>query len=303
MRTLDTYAQELLRAVDVSGVDEAQLKVVLDTAGGAASLVLPIVLGRFGVDVLTVNGKLSENSTESLAEHLRDLERLGTLVSSSKADFGVRFDHTCERIALVDDTGELIHDDRALLVALDLVAAERQGGRIALPVTTTRVAEQVTRYHGTQVHWTSTSPDDLTRSARETDVIFAGDGRGGFVVPEFSPAIDGIAAFVRLLGLVARTQLTLSQIDARITRAHVVRRSLPTPWARKGAVMRHVVEAAGDREVDTTDGVRVVEADGRWALVLPDPGQALTHLWAEGPDAASASDLLTAWADVVEQAE
>ena len=303
VRTLDTYAQELLRAVDVSGVDEAQLKVVLDTAGGAASLVLPIVLGRLGVDVLTVNGKLSENSTESLAEHLRDLERLGTLVSSSKADFGVRFDHTCERIALVDDTGELIHDDRALLVALDLVAAERQGGRIALPVTTTRVAEQVTRYHGTQVHWTSTSPDDLTRSARETDVIFAGDGRGGFVVPEFSPAIDGIAAFVRLLGLVARTQLTLSQIDARITRAHVVRRSLPTPWARKGAVMRHVVEAAGDREVDTTDGVRVVEADGRWALVLPDPGQALTHLWAEGPDAASASDLLTAWADVVEQAE
>lgn len=303
VRTLDTYAQELLRAVDVSGVDEAQLKVVLDTAGGTASLVLPIVLGRLGVDVLTVNGKLSENSTESLAEHLRDLERLGTLVSSSKADFGVRFDHTCERIAVVDDTGELIHDDRALLVALDLVAAERQGGRIALPVTTTRVAEQVTRYHGTQVHWTSTSPDDLTRSARETDVIFAGDGRGGFVVPEFSPAIDGIAAFVRLLGLVARTQLTLSQIDARITRAHVVRRSLPTPWARKGAVMRHVVEAAGDREVDTTDGVRVVEADGRWALVLPDPGQALTHLWAEGPDAASASDLLTAWADVVEQAE
>ena len=303
VRTLDTYAQELLRAVDVSGVDEAQLKVVLDTAGGTASLVLPIVLGRLGVDVLTVNGKLSENSTESLAEHLRDLERLGTLVSSSKADFGVRFDHTCERIAVVDDTGELIHDDRALLVALDLVAAERQGVRIALPVTTTRVAEQVTRYHGTQVHWTSTSPDDLTRSARETDVIFAGDGRGGFVVPEFSPAIDGIAAFVRLLGLVARTQLTLSQIDARITRAHVVRRSLPTPWARKGAVMRHVVEAAGDREVDTTDGVRVVEADGRWALVLPDPGQALTHLWAEGPDAASASDLLTAWADVVEQAE
>ena len=47
-------------------------------------------------------------------------------------------------------------------------------------------------------------------------MIFAADGRGGFVVPEFARTIDGIAAFVRLLGLVARTRLTLSQIDARI---------------------------------------------------------------------------------------
>jgi mannose-1-phosphate guanylyltransferase/phosphomannomutase len=278
--------------------------VVVDTAGGSAALVLPTLLGRVGVDVLTVNNRLSEASTtESLAVHLRDLERLGDLVGSSRADFGVRFDHVGERLAIVDERGELVHDDRALLVLLDLVAAERgRGGRIALPITTTRVAEQVTRFHGSEIVWTSTSPDDLSRAAGTPGVIFAGDGRGGMVVPEFSTAIDGIAAFVRLLGLIARTKLTLSQIDARIPRAHVVRRSIATPWAVKGAVMRLVVEAAGDREIDTTDGVRVVEADGRWALVLPDPSEAVTHIWAEGPDAAAASDLLGTWSDVVEGA-
>ncbi|MDX6267478.1 MAG: mannose-phosphate guanylyltransferase / phosphomannomutase, partial [Frankiales bacterium] len=84
--------------------------------------------------------------------------------------------------------------------------------------------------------------------------------------------------------------------------AHVVRRSVATPWAAKGTVMRRVVEAAGDRELDTTDGVRVVEPDGSWALVLPDPTQALTHLWAEGRDAVTAGALLTGWAAVVEGA-
>src|SRR5205085_4275031 len=150
--------------------------------------------------------------------------------------------------------------------------------------------------------WAPTSPDELTKAAGAPGVIFGGDGRGGLVIPEFNTAIDGIAAFVRLTGLVARTKLTLSQIDARIPQAHVLRRSVPTPWAAKGMVMRSVVEAAGYRELDTTDGVRVVEDDGRWVLVLPDPAEAVTHLWAEASDADSASDLLEEWATVVEGA-
>jgi mannose-1-phosphate guanylyltransferase/phosphomannomutase len=195
-----------------------------------------------------------------------------------------------------------VHDDRALLVYLDLVAAERRSGKVALPVTTTRVAEQVARFHGVEIMWTSTSPDQLTEAATSKDCVFAGDGRGGFVVPRFQPAIDGLAAFVQLLGLVARTKLTLSQIDARIPQAHLVRRSVPTPWAVKGQIMRAIVEAAGDRELDTTDGVRVVEKDGSWVLVLPDPAEAVTHLWAEGPDTGAATGLLEDWVRVVEDA-
>jgi mannose-1-phosphate guanylyltransferase/phosphomannomutase len=153
-----------------------------------------------------------------------------------------------------------------------------------------------------QVVWTPTSQHGLTQATAADDMIFGADGRGGFVVPEFSRNLDGIAAFARLLGLVARTRLTLSQIDARIPRAHLLRRSMPTPWAAKGSVMRTVVEAAGGREMDTTDGVRVIEPNGDWVLVLPDPADAVTHLWAEGPDADSAQALLDEWATVVEQA-
>ncbi|TDD68663.1 mannose-1-phosphate guanyltransferase [Actinomadura darangshiensis] len=302
-RVVETYTRDLLRRVDIRGVREAGLKIVLDCAGGVASLVLPNLLGKVGVEVLTRNAGLDEaNPTETLAERMRDLERLGELVSSSRAAFGVRFDPVGERISLVDENGELVGDDRALLVMLDLVAAERRGGRVALPVTTTRVAEQVCRFHGVQVEWTSTSQDVLTKTAARPSVIFAGDGRGGFLMPEFSGTVDGIAAFVRLVGLVARTRLTLSQIDRRIPDAHLLRRSVPTPWAAKGSVMRHVVEAAAGRTIDTTDGVRVVEGDGRWVLVLPDPAEAVTHLWAEGPDADAAQELLEEWAAVVERA-
>jgi len=302
-RVVEAYAQELVRSVDLKGVREAGLKVVVDCAGGTASLVMPALLGRIGVEALTVNNGLDEATpTQSLAQLRAGMQRLSELVASSRADFGIRFDQVGERILLVDDKGAMVSDDRALLVVLDLIAAERQTGRVALPVTTTRVAEQVSRFHGVQVDWTPTSPHGLTEAAMAEDVIFGADGRGGFVVPEFSRTVDGIAVFARLLGLVARTRLTLSQIDARIPSAHLLKRSMPTPWAAKGSVMRTVVEAAGDREVDITDGVRIIEPDGGWVLVLPDPADAVTHLWAEGSDADAAQVLLDEWADVVEQA-
>ncbi len=302
-RVVDFYTHELLRTVDLAGVREAGLKVVADCAGGTVSLVLPSLLGRIGVEVLTLNNRLDEvTPTETVAQQRAGMQRLAEVVSSSRAAFGVRFDPVGERIQLVDEKGALVSDERALLVVLDLVAAETHRGRVALPVTTTRVAQQVCRFHGVQVGWTPTSMDALVNAAAEDNVIFAADGRGGFVVPEFGRTVDGIAAFVKLLGLVARTRLTLSQIDARIPEAHLLRRSIPTPWAAKGSVMRTVVEASAGLSVDTTDGIRVLDPDRGWVLVLPDPAEAVTHLWAEGADADAAQALLDEWAAVVDHA-
>jgi mannose-1-phosphate guanylyltransferase / phosphomannomutase len=302
-RIIESYTRELLRCVDMTDVREAGLKLVADCAGGTVSLVLPGLLGLVGVDVLTVSNRLDEVSpTETLAQQRAGLQRMSELVSSSRAAFGVRFDPVGERIALLNEKGQVISDERALLVVLDLVAAERKSGRVALPVTTTRVAERVCQSYDVQVEWTATSPDVLAEAAAARDVILAADGRGGFIVPEFCPVIDGIAAFTRILGLVARARLTLSQIDARIPQAHLLRVSLPTPWAAKGSVMRAVIEAASGRPLDTTDGVRVVEEGRGWVLVLPDPASALTHLWAEGADDDDAQSLLDEWSAVVERA-
>jgi mannose-1-phosphate guanylyltransferase/phosphomannomutase len=302
-RVVENYVKQLLGSIDTRGVSGSGMKVVVDAGNGSAGLMLPMLVGGLGVDVLTVNVGIDEaRPTQSEDDRDRAVRRLGELVASSKAAFGVHFDPLGERISLVDEHGGIVDHNRALLVVMDLVAAERRGGRIALPVTTTRVAENVAGFHGVEIAWTRTSSDDLARAAAEDGLILGGDGRGGFVIPEVGTAIDACAAFVRLLGLVARTQLTLSQIDARIPKAHMGRRHVATPWAAKGIVMRSVVEAAGSRELDTTDGVRVVEKDGSWVLVLPDPAEAVTHLWAEADDDEAVEALLDDWVAVVERA-
>ncbi len=72
-RTIDTYVQDLCERIDTRGLREAALKVVIDCAGGSESLVLPSLLGRLGIDALTVNGRLDQvTTTESLASRMGD---------------------------------------------------------------------------------------------------------------------------------------------------------------------------------------------------------------------------------------
>jgi mannose-1-phosphate guanylyltransferase/phosphomannomutase len=51
--------------------------------------------------------------------------------------------------------------------------------------------------------------------------------------------------------------------------------------------MRLMMERAKDRTLILVDGVKIAEPDG-WTLVVPDPEEPTTHVWAEGPNDAAA---------------
>ena len=112
-------------------------------------------------------------------------------------------------------------------------------------------------------------------------VDFAASQEGGYIFPSFLPAYDAVAAFVKTLGLLSGSGQRLSKVVAALPRVHIAHESVVTPWEQKGLVMRSVVEQMKDRELVLVDGVKVIHDDG-WALVIPDPEEPVTHVWAEG---------------------
>jgi len=300
-QALEDYATTLRSSVSVEGVSSADLTVVVDASGGSSALVLPSVLAGVDVDLVMLGGRIEvSRATPSEGDRQVSLRQLADRVVATRASMGLAIDSTGENLAIVDELGQVLDDDRALLVVMDLVAAESTAGRVILPVTASRVAEQVAEFHGVAVHRVplahafGSDHDDGTR------VLLRADGHGGFAMTGLGGQRDAIGTAVALLGLVARTQLRLSAIDARIPRTVSVRHAMPTPWARKGAVMREVQMRAGGRDVDLTDGVRVLEQDGSWCLILPDDREPLTRIWIEAPTYARAMQVGEEWVALVE---
>ena len=276
-------------------------KVVLDYSFGAASIVMPSVLAKTGAEVLSINPFASTASaTAALEERSARVSRLSELVRASGSQLGVVMDPDGETATIIDDEGHALDNDQALLALLTLVTEAKADARVALPVSVTREAERIAGEAGATITWTKLSAPHLMEVASGGGVDFSASQDGGFIWPDFMPAFDATATLVKLLDLLAGTGRTLSSVVKRLPRLHIAHETVATPWERKGAVMREMVERAGARDVVLVDGVKVLHPDG-WALVLPDPEEALTHVWAEGESDQNARQLAQEYARRIRQ--
>jgi len=113
------------------------------------------------------------------------------------------------------------------------------------------------------------------------------------------PTPDTLIAWLRER-LVAYQVPVEVKIVGGLPRINIVHDSVVTPWEQKGLVMRTLVERIKDREMVLVDGVKILHEDG-WALVLPDPEEPITHIWAEAGSEAEARSLSQEYARRIRQ--
>jgi mannose-1-phosphate guanylyltransferase/phosphomannomutase len=291
-RAMEYYTAALDRSVDSTRLQRRAFKVVIDYSYGAVSFVLPNVLPKIGASVLGVNPYATTHGVATAVEDLDTrLKTLGDLVRTSGSDLGFVFDADGEFATIVDDQGVTLTNEQALLALVSLVSEVVSEARIALPVSVSREAERIATAAGGRITWTKLSAAHLMEVSGAGGIDFAASEEGGFIWPSFLPAYDAVATLVHLLDLLAAVERPLSAVVASIPEPHVVHEAVPTPWERKGTVMRGALERAKGQEVVLVDGVKVVYPDG-WALVLPDPELPVTHVWGEGATEADARRLV-----------
>jgi len=298
-RALEYYTAALMRSVDAEAIRSAAFQCVVDLGYGSTSFVMPNVLSKLGADVLTVN-PYAQTAGAAAFDGRVHAERVAELVRTAKAHVGAVIDPDGEHIILVDDEGHVLSNDEALLALLTLVTSVHEGGRIALPVAVSRAAERIASEAGAEIEWTKLSTPHLMEVAASGGIALAASQEGGFMFPAFLPAYDATATFVNVLALLARTGLRLSKVVSGLPRVCVAHETVVTPWEQKGTVMRTLVEAMPDEELVLVDGVKVVLPNG-WVLVVPDPDEPVTHVWAEGGSDAEARALAQDYARLIRQ--
>jgi mannose-1-phosphate guanylyltransferase/phosphomannomutase len=294
------YTAPFLRALDVELMRTRRHRLVVDYAHGASVDVLAQIFNEIGADVIALNATRDPTRYSRTADEFdRDMQVLANITGTLKADLGVRIDTAAERMFVVDDRGQLLEGGKLLAAMADLVLRSRKGGTIAVPVTVPSIIETVAQEYGGKVIYTKVMPQSQTNAATQDSVVMVGDGAGSFVFPELHPAFDAMFALMKLLELLARFDMRLSEVVDQLPPYYLIRTQVNCPWEYKGKVMRILSEQYRERREEPIDGVKIDLGAEEWVLVLPDADRPLFHVLAEARSRDSAQALADKYARVV----
>ncbi len=252
---MEYYQDGVLSFIDRDALRRRGFRVVVDYAYGSTSVILPQIFGTLDCEVIGLNGCMDEGKITKSAEGFRrSLQQLSEIVRGLRADVGIMLDAGGEKIFIVDDTGNLLSDDLALAVVALLVMRTYPRGVIGIPITASSVIEELARDLGFGLIRTKTASRALMEAATEKDVIFAGDGFGGFIFSQFQPVFDGMLATLKLLEMLAVQDLRLHQFIPSVPQRFRCRDQIPCSWEQKGGTMRALIAATADEQVELVDG-------------------------------------------------
>ena len=300
-RPWDIYRQEFIKSLDLEALKKAGLRVVLDYAHGVTAGIFPAILGSLGAEVVSLNSSIDpDRASAVLADIPAALDHLSRIVTALRFDLGVFIDPGAEKMHVVDEQGHVFTTPELLIAMTDLVARTRKPERIAAPVLATMGLDRLAEEAGFELVRVRNDHLAMMEAAELPGIGYVGGTRGGFIFPEFQRGADAPYAVARLLEMLARTGAKVSDLVGRIVPGYYKISDIPCPWARKGRVMRRLIDYTAGMRRDTVDGVRIV-LDGRWVMVAPDRRQAAFYVVVEGPTEQEASTLLEEYRRLVIQ--
>ncbi len=191
----------------------AGMRIVLDTANGAAYKVGPTVLEELGADVIVMHNNPNGYNINENCGALHPKE-LGENVLKYRADLGIALDGDADRIVVVDEKGEVVDGDH-LLGALGVYMHKEgklRGDGIVTTVMSNQGLEDYLNENGLSLHRSNVGDKYVLELMREKGINFGGEQSGHIIVHDFAKTGDGLISALQIFALLIRTNKKASKV-------------------------------------------------------------------------------------------
>lgn len=193
------YANYLVEKIG-HGLQLNGLKIVIDCAHGAASLLAKDVFERLGGCVYLINAAPNGQNINfnSGSLHLSDLQRQ---VKESVAAIGVAFDGDADRALFVDSTGEIVDGDAVLWILANYLdqRGELSRGLVIATVMSNIGLELALQSRHWKLKRTDVGDKYVLEELLKTGAALGGEQSGHVIFPALSLAGDGMQTAILIL--------------------------------------------------------------------------------------------------------
>jgi phosphomannomutase len=263
-----------------------KLKIGVDAVNGAGSRALPMLLSRLGMIVHPVHCTPDGSFPRGPEPVEENLAALRQLISQKRLDLGLAVDPDCDRLALVDESGWVIGEEKTVVLTARYVLSRRRGP-IVTNLSTTRLIDEVAREYGVPLYRTKVGEANVITKMREVGAVVGGEGNGGVIVPSINATRDALVGAALVVSLMSQGQPRLSEIGHALPAYFMLKKKIVVEhWQdRFEKIMQCVIEHRylKDATVDKTDGFKFTSPD-LWLHIRASQTEPVVRIICEGTD-------------------
>lgn len=302
----DRYLSELRSKIDVEAIRRSGLRIAIDALYGTARDYLDYFLLEAGVEVKIIHnyrdpyfGGFSPECNE------KNLGELRKIISAEKFNLGLATDGDADRFGIIDERNRFVSANTILaLLGLYLKRERKIPGGLARSVATTHLIDAIARRLDVPLYETPVGFKYIGELILAGKIAMGGEESAGMTMYQHLPEKDGILACLLVAEMVGRAGKSLHDlIEAMHAEfgAFYSRRSdmKLTPQLRETleSKLAHPpgrLDGLKVREVNTTDGVKLIFENQSWLLFRLSGTEPLARIYAEACSPAELKKVLDA---------
>ena len=189
------------------------VRIVLDTANGAAYKVAPTVFEELGADVIVINNKPNGYNINDNCGAMYP-EILSEKVREYRADIGFAFDGDADRLVVVDEKGNQVDGDK-LIGALALYLKEErklENDCIVATVMSNQGFEDFLGKHGIELVRSNVGDKYVLEEMHKRHCVLGGEQSGHVIFSEYAKTGDGLVTALQTIALILRSGKKASEV-------------------------------------------------------------------------------------------
>ncbi|MBV7270574.1 phosphoglucosamine mutase [Winogradskyella luteola] len=289
---IDMHIDEVLDLplVNKKAIEAANFKVVVDGVNSTGGIAIPLLLERLGVHPVKLycepTGHFPHNP-EPLKEHLGDL---AAAVVKERADFGIVVDPDVDRLAFMDEKGEMFGEEYTLVACADYVLSKNPGNTVS-NMSSTRALRDVTEKHGGMYEASVVGEVNVVELMKKNNVVIGGEGNGGIIYPELHYGRDALVGVALFLSLLAEKKMTVSELRATYPNYYMSKKKIQlTPELDVDTILSTMETNYSHEKLITIDGVKIDFADS-WVHLRKSNTEPIIRIYTEAPSQEAADTL------------
>jgi len=206
---------EFVKSSIPRGLDLAGLRIVVDSANGAAYRIGPRILTELGADVISLydqpNGMNINQGCGSLHP-----EVIARAVVANRAHIGIAFDGDADRLILCDENGTVVDGDAVMAIcALQLMKhGKLRHNTLVATVMSNLGLELALREAGGKLVRASVGDRSVMEKMLSGGYNLGGEQSGHIIFMDHNTTGDGLISALQVLAIMKQTDRSLSQLAA-----------------------------------------------------------------------------------------